>query len=481
MLARASGRQLELPFDPLNRMEYRRQPRMHGFWALCIKDTSGRVRQETYPLEQMEFVLSHLRHDIDAGMSQAFFDNKTRRMIHVRWITCAFFDADLHSAPSFSGLTVDQAVGVILSILDDRDVPRPSVIINSGRGYHLKWFWTSPLPKAAAGKAVAVNRRLGQLLPELCPDPMAYAVSKTLRIVGTTNPRSGTLASIVWVNSSNKKVITYDFNLFADKILPFTRAEIAAMRAAKAAGNVHHLGGDAAHRETLRRAINPGWKTFCPEHWHGGVLTDITRLAEDRHNGTVPWGSQDTFGFLAACQIAGIVRDHPDLWHEISAFCRSILPDTFVQGPFRSFCSTLMERARLDAAGQMTVWNGKEVSNVYTYSRDRLIELLHISSDEMVGLQCLIDTDEKNRRKRAKHQAKPGTTGLDREGYLASGMGRPAEPPNPERLALAVRAKALFDAGATWPEVAKALEMKSAQAARKLAERAIIQGLLTLR
>jgi hypothetical protein len=221
-------------------------------------------------------------------------------------------------------------------------------------------------------------------------------VSRILRVVGTTNSKSGEVARILWQEESNGDVVTYDFHTFADEILPYTQQEIRAFRAQSAAKLVL-----LSHQRAQRKGeaqLASGRRAFPREDWHWGVIEDIRWLVDHRWNGTVPPGQRDLIGHLAACQLAQVIPAG-QLWHEILALGRIILPTDYVNGPdFRQHCSTLLANAHRAARGEKVEFNGKVRSPVYTYRKDTLIERLGITPDEMRHMTRLVDSGEKRRR-----------------------------------------------------------------------------------
>ena len=63
-----------------------------------------------------------------------------------------------------------------------------------------------PLPRAAAGRAVAVNKALVRRFAAFGADPAAVDVSRILRVVGTTNSKSGERTEILWLNECDGRV-----------------------------------------------------------------------------------------------------------------------------------------------------------------------------------------------------------------------------------------------------------------------------------
>ncbi len=448
----------QLSFDLDNPVEPRKIPKW-GWWTLNRRQPSGRLTQTAYGLENLEFVLKHVRRDVDTYMSQAFFAAPCRRAMHLSSATHAYVDLDIYKADNLRGLTPEQVSQLVLLACRDDGLPYPSAIICSGRGLYLKYFWTHPIPRPAAGRAVAVNRALVRLFGEFGADPAAVDMSRILRVVGTVNSKSGEVARILWLNERDGVVVTYDFDSFADEVLPYSLEQIREFRAAAEAkrADVRILSQERVRRQQQRSVEERrkgNQRAFCPEDWHWGVLEDIRKLAGMRYpGGRVPDGTRDTFGFLGACQLARVIPAG-QLWYEVRSWARLLLPSGYVDKDLSRQCSTLLRRATADA---MRNTDGTKVT-VYTYTKQRLIEMLCITPDEMRSMSRLIDDAEKRRRDREAWRA--AHTGQNREQYEAGAQARAAQ------------ATILRATGLTWRAVAAEMGLDSAEAARCLARRA---------
>ncbi|MFD1624379.1 hypothetical protein [Azospirillum griseum] len=162
------------------------------------------------------------------------------------------------------------------------------------------------------------------------------------------------------------------------------------------------------------------------------MLEDLRRLAATRHDsGIVQVAGAgrrvglDLFGHLGTCQLAKVIPAHR-LAAEVEAWARLILPESYVEGEFRRHCSTLLDRASQAAASDRVQHDGMSAGPIWTYSKQRLIELLEITPEEMKGMKRLIDADEKRRRDREKTRA--NHTGQDRATYLAANTASSSQP-----------------------------------------------------
>ena len=457
-----SARQLELFTDPF-------EPRVLplGGWPFWTLNTlhGGRMHQKPYRVHELEWVLRQCSKNADTYMSQGFFSKPCRRALHLAWLTHAYVDLDLYKMPVPPN--VGQAGILLRMFCRDEGIPEPSIVVFSGRGIYLNWMWKTPLPRAATGRAVAVNKALVRRFAEWGADPSAVDVSRVLRVVGTVNSKSNEAARILWQAERDGQVLTYDFEMFADEVLPFTMEQIRGFRDANKTrhAEIHILSQERARRQVQReveQARRGGQRAFSPEDWHWGVIEDLRTLAGLRwENGIVQPGSLDLFGHIGACQLARVIPA-AQLWHEIRAWGHIILPSSYATSEaFSRHCSTLMREAQRAARGETDTYRGRQVTPVYTYSKNTLIERLGVTGAEMQHMTRLIDGNEKRRRHQVAETASRRAAGV-----------QPRDAYEEQAAARAERAKALRDGGLSWAEVAARMELAGPDAARMLASRA---------
>jgi hypothetical protein len=450
--------QPDLPFvDPL---EPRVLPRDGEAWftlnhfvpsiGVDGEEASRRMVQRPYQLSDYEGIVRACGvrapsiRLIDHYLSQGFFALPCRRAVHLVWLTHAYCDLDIY------GKAPDDLVRELIWHCADHDIPPPSAILTSGRGFYCKWFWSQPIPRVEVGRAVAINRALVRLLAPFRPDPRAVDGSRILRLVGTVNSKNGGAVAIVWLNGPPGAPTTYDFDAFARAILS------AAVD--NCPDGVLHGGIAQARRDTPRHLHVT---LFNREHWHWGVLEDIRALAAARYpGGIVQEGMRDLYGHLAACQLARVIPP-ATLFHEIVATVRSFLPAGYIDRELRGHCSTLLRRAVQAAEGERVRFRGKERTPIYTYSKACMIDRLGITPDEERNMTRLISDAEKRRRENERRAAQRRAADmLERAEYEAGAAERRAT------------ARMLRNQGLPWAEVAERMGLPSAGAARVLAIRA---------
>ncbi|MCK7579565.1 MAG: hypothetical protein MZV65_30215 [Chromatiales bacterium] len=122
----------------------------HGFFAVLTQKTGEDKVQRSFRLEFMPTVLDLLPSDRDSWISQAEFVRPNRRIVNLARIGLLFVDLDTYKMPAFRGQSPDQLAAALLSVCDDQDIPRPSLVIFSGQGLQAKWLLDGVLPRARA-------------------------------------------------------------------------------------------------------------------------------------------------------------------------------------------------------------------------------------------------------------------------------------------------------------------------------------------
>lgn len=372
---------------PLPENQIRHLPKSDFYFTISTQDESGwnetaHRRRQWLPATRNNFGRP------DTYFSQAFFRRPRRRKVSVAAISHSWVDLDVYRT-EYAGLRADQAAQTILNrIRDDCGIP-PTSIISSGRGLYGVWAFNRVIPGAAAAKIEALNRELARKFNFFGADQRAVDVTRVLRIPGTVNGKSNAKVDIIF-NSGT----AYEFNELADEVLPYTRAEI----------------DEARHRREAARKSFDGSRLpstavrFDRISWSCAVLDDMQTLADKRWGGTVPDGQRDIWVFIAAVHLAW--RCSPDeIFDETAEIATAwgIAPSWIEKG---RYLHSVIDRANRAVAGEKIDWNGQSRDARYRFTASTLIEWLKIEPWEMEYLTCLIDQNERNRRKRNKRAIK---------------------------------------------------------------------------
>jgi len=374
---------------PLTENKIRHLPNSDFYFTISKQDDSGSGWTET--AHRRRHWLPATRNETgnhDTYVSQAFFRRPRRRKVSVAAISHSWVDLDIYRT-EYAGLRADQAAQTILHrIRDDCGIP-PTSIISSGRGLYGVWAFHRVIPGAAAAKIEALNRELARKFSCFGADQRAVDVTRVLRIPGTVNGKSNAKVDIIFDSGS-----AYGFNELADEVLPYTRAEIE----------------EARHRREAARKSFDGSRLpstavrFDRISWSCAVLDDMQTLAEKRWCGTIPEGQRDIWVFIAAVHLAW--RCSPDeIFDETAEIATAwgIAPSWIEKG---KYLHSAIDRAQRAMAGEKIDWNGKSRDIRYRFTSQTLIEWLKIEPYEMTDLICLIDQNERNRRKKNKRAIK---------------------------------------------------------------------------
>ena len=401
--------QFALPLiDRLNRSPLDEALLLHdveapGFFALLTQrpandhDGGRRLQQRSFRLEYLPTVLDRLDRTRTSYLSQAEFFKPNRRVVHLWRINSCFVDLDVYRS-EWAGLSGRLLTLDVLRFCADEGIPKPSLIINSGRGLYLKWALDRPLPQAALPRWNAVQVELVRRLAPFGADPKARSASQVLRLVQTVNAKSGAVVRVVHVEEVDGAPLRWDFDELADQVLPFTRAELQALRADRAAAR-------EARREQRQRfqTVQGGRKGpagFSARSLAWARLEDLRTLQRLR-GGVVAEGMRESALFWSLRFMLGAgVTTPQQAPYEAVALAREINP-SFTCGSAWHECDlgTLYRRAQAEA-----LHPGDRTTGLYWVTNQRLIELFQVTPDEERQLRTIVSRDERRRRNREQHR-----------------------------------------------------------------------------
>lgn len=169
-----------------------------------------------------------------------------RRLSSVMLLNACWIDIDLaHPGESWlkkhPGSRVPQGdpqslAHLLVQQLDDAGLPAPTHIVATGGGLCAKWLFSEPIHVAARARWQSVQTHILNAVEAIqvaCDvgggdvrwpvDRNASDAARILRLVGTVNPRWGNFCWVCWDGG-----VEYDFGDLADRVLPYSRAQVAA-------------------------------------------------------------------------------------------------------------------------------------------------------------------------------------------------------------------------------------------------------------
>lgn len=333
-----------------------------------------------------------------------------RHSRNVTGIGSAFQDLDYYKdGLPHAGATAEDVAGILLAAYEAAGLPRPSYIQDSGRGaYGVFLFagisgkalsrWQAAMrnlrgPKLDADgnvparrgkvdpKVLAFEARmlpLWRILRDLGLDRGAFDPARVLRVMGAVNPKSGRLSVLAWP-SSIQDIERVDFDAWCDALMPYTRAEMRALRAERAAWKAANPDHVPAVRNAPRRRQGGKWTM---------ILADLERLLD--HRGAAEFERlklRDLWTLFAATAISVTEGGSAEAWAERLA--------PMIRLPVKEVEVSLsgVERGMIaHQAGETVDYKGAVRAAFYDYSYARIVDELDIGIEEAceAGLRVLV-------------------------------------------------------------------------------------------
>lgn len=402
-----------------------------GFFAHLVKD--GRTtRQRSYRIDHLPVVIDQADPAKDNYISQAEFFRPNRRVVNLLRLNLNFIDLDFYAIDPGRERFAEhrQMAWVVRYFCEDERIPPPSLIAFSGRGLYLKWLYEGAIPRQAVLRWNALQRRLVELFTPFGADARAKDASRILRLMGTTNTKSGEVVRVLHVETENGEPKRYGFDWLAYEILETDRGAIAkARRQAKADREARdarrRLGAVEGERA---KGDTSGLRRFSPTQLHWDRLEDLRKLATLRGwtEGGIPKGHRETYLFWSANFMLSSGATHPgQMFHEVTALAREVCPGSGMDAEVRSSLSTVYRKGLAHVAGERVEFNGKKHSPLYTPRNQTLIDHFSITREEERQLQTIISEEEAAERHRKRNARSEHS--VDRASYIESAEMKRAE------------------------------------------------------
>lgn len=320
-------------------------------------------------------------------------------------------DVDCHDKAGFRGLTPEEMAGEMIERLRAAGKPMPSYIVFSGRGLHLVWLH-QPLmatpgivrrhrsvqrhmhgPKGGKPSAT-VRTASGTRLqdPEVIAHEETMAAvwrgtgldrgaadpARVLRLAGSYNHKSGQVARLVWP-ASWADVERHDFEDLADAFLPFTREQMAAIKAERQASYEQREKARQERRAEQEAAGIPFVEEQPRRRNSGGYWASVVGALDAVRvwwGGRPPEGKRELWAFLSACAIAQAEGGDAASWA-----ARLCGPAGLTEAELRTSFGALDRILRRAEAGE-TSGDDAECPVGYVYSKARMLSLLGLSEDD---------------------------------------------------------------------------------------------------
>lgn len=120
------------------------------------------------------------------------FYSTFRRLEYLKELKAQFIDLDIYK----TGFTKEQIIMHLEADYFNKSIPRPNLIIDSGRGLYLIWL-INKVPSQALPLWKAIEEYLYKQLKEFGADRQALDPTRVLRVPGSINSKSNTTVNVI--------------------------------------------------------------------------------------------------------------------------------------------------------------------------------------------------------------------------------------------------------------------------------------------
>ena len=386
-------------------------------------------REDRVPLGDLPRYVSGLAASRDVYLSQGRFRAGARgRIVHrcaanLATIGSLWADLDYYHVRGLEGWTAAAVAAEVLRECSDQGLLPPSYQVSTGRGLLAVWLHEELSPRALPRWRLA-ERALVERFHGYGADGAASDPARVFRLWGTVH--GGTGAEVAPVDGASP-LLVHRFDDLADALLPFTRAELAARRAARPRNR--------RNRPLFSGAV--GRDLNAPANLWGRRYADLKALRLVRWwEGMLPPRHRDVWLFLASVALSWMVPPGR-MRRELGALRRLA---SWSARQTETDMGAAIRRAEAAGRGETVEWNGERIDPRYRFRTETLRQWLAITPEEELaaGLRTLVSPERLQELQAAKGRA--------------SGRVRAARAERRRERALQLRAE-----GRTQGEIAGAL------------------------
>lgn len=350
---------------------------MNNYINTLHKDSEGYItvakmgnRWQQYYFEGINDLSINLKGK-DVYISQNTFNNKSRRLIHLKELKALYIDIDCYKMNLSK-----EAVKYFMENDLYGQIPVPNMLIDSGRGLYYIIFLENTMAEELP-KWQLVEKYLYEKLKDLGADNKALDATRVLRVTGTVNSKN---------NSIVKVIDTYDYQYTLDEIIENYIPEIIEDRKEKQKPKGVRKKGRKKKFVSLFTLYNLYYTRF----------KDIKKLVEIRNYEMTGYREITLF----------LIRYFLNVYHG---------DDDLVMEEVLEINNSFTEPLEKDEVFKATLSGAtRATENVYKYSNDKLIKLLDITPLEQKEMATIISKTEKyyrnNKNRRDNRRNENGLT-----------------------------------------------------------------------
>lgn len=355
---------------------------MNNYINTLHKDSEGYItvakmenRWQQYYFEGINDLSINLKGK-DVYISQNTFNNKSRRLIHLKELKALYIDIDCYKMNLSK-----EAVKYFMENDLYGQIPVPNMLIDSGRGLYYIIFLENTMAEELP-KWQLVEKYLYEKLKDLGADNKALDATRVLRVTGTVNSKN---------NSIVKVIDTYDYQYTLDEIIENYIPEIIEDRKEKQKPKGVRKKGRKKKFVSLFTLYNLYYTRF----------KDIKKLVEIRNYEMTGYREITLF----------LIRYFLNVYHG---------DDDLVMEEVLEINNSFTEPLEKDEVFKATLSGAtRATENVYKYSNDKLIKLLDITPLEQKEMATIISKSEKyyrnNKNRREQRRNEEGLTNKEAE------------------------------------------------------------------
>ncbi len=381
-----------------------------GYFSHLVRLPSGFLNQKSYHINHLPEVLNLLDENRDNYISVAEFWSPIRKVVNVKSVEEIFRDIDCLGLAWATGRTPEELAQIIRYECGAEGFPEPSIINWSGRGMHLKWLLTKPLPHPALVRWNIVQEGVIKRFERFGADPKAKDAARVLRCVETINEKNlQRCRTLDYASGESGGIKRYDFEYLAEYFMPYSREQARSYKREK------QLSIEK------KRNAHPELAKYTLQTLSWARVDDLGTLLDIR--GVIPEGMRMNYAliFLSELALSGVVTP-ATFWEEAAYVAKKVDPAWNCRSAeFRTLYAKVLSAVK----GEKVRYNGRETTPIYTYSTQKIIETLKITPDEEKEMHTLVSEAVLHRRRMDKQTAARREAGIvERSEYLARSIAR---------------------------------------------------------
>ena len=309
--------------------------------------------------------------DKDVYISQNTFNNRSRRLTHLKELKALYIDIDCYKVNLSK-----EAVKYFMENDLYGQIPVPNMLVDSGRGLYYIIFLENTVAEDLP-KWQLIEKYLYEKLKDLGADNKALDATRVLRVVGSTNSKNNELVKVI---------DTYDYQYTLDEIIENYIPEVNEDRKEKQKPKGVRKKGRKKKFVSLFNLYNLYYTRF----------KDIKKLVEIRNYEMT--GYREITLFLIRYFLNVYHGDDDLVMEEVIEINNSFTEPLEINEVFNATRSGVIGATE----------------SVYKYSNDKLIKLLDITPSEQKEMATIIGKSEKyyrnNKNRRDNRRDENGLT-----------------------------------------------------------------------